>query len=196
MNLVSRYSVRDPNVLASIASESQGNTKSESQNVPLSSLNVQQTSTGRSVMGASSSDWNKHGETRIWQVCNRWWYGLWHRHRIEPFSKITLLPEQSEWSIAKDIGPFFKRCNARHRQTFHNFVECLCLRHWKHLSSWERITPTNRENPTLKQMFEISEKLILEQSDEIFGVSQISWEILHGSSYLWSMMKKSSVSRL
>ena len=26
-------------------------------------------------------------------------------------------------------------------------------------------------------MFEISEKLILEQSDEIFGVSQISWDI-------------------
>ena len=36
MNLVSRYSVRDPNVLASTASESLGNTKSESQNVPLS----------------------------------------------------------------------------------------------------------------------------------------------------------------
>ena len=33
-----------------------------------------------------------------------------------------------------------------------------------------------RENLTLKQMFDISEKLILEQSDEIFGVSQISWE--------------------
>ena len=32
------------------------------------------------------------------------------------------------------------------------------------------------EDLTLKQMFEISEKLILEQSDEIFGVSQISWE--------------------
>ena len=28
----------------------------------------------------------------------------------------------------------------------------------------------------LKQMFEISEQLILELSDEIFGVSQISWE--------------------
>ena len=50
MNLVSRYSVRDPNVLASTASESLKTTKSESQNVPLSSLNVQQT---------------KHGETRI-----------------------------------------------------------------------------------------------------------------------------------
>ena len=33
-----------------------------------------------------------------------------------------------------------------------------------------------RENLTLKMMFEISEQLILEQSDEIFGVSQISWE--------------------
>ena len=31
------------------------------------------------------------------------------------------------------------------------------------------------ENLTLKQMFEISEQLILEQSDEIFGVSQIRW---------------------
>ena len=29
---------------------------------------------------------------------------------------------------------------------------------------------------TLKQMFEISEKLIVAQSDEIFGVSQIRWE--------------------
>ena len=45
MNLVSRYSVRDPNVLASIAPESLGKTKSESQNVPLSSLNEQQTRT-------------------------------------------------------------------------------------------------------------------------------------------------------
>ena len=32
------------------------------------------------------------------------------------------------------------------------------------------------ENLTLKHMFEMSEQLILEQSDDIFGVSQISWE--------------------
>ena len=49
MNLVSRCRVRDPTVLASIASENPVTTKSESQNVPLSSLNVQQTSTGRHV---------------------------------------------------------------------------------------------------------------------------------------------------
>ena len=61
MNLVSRCSVRDPIVLASIASENPGNTKCESQKVPLSSLNVQQTGTGRPVMLASSSnssEWN------------------------------------------------------------------------------------------------------------------------------------------
>ena len=32
------------------------------------------------------------------------------------------------------------------------------------------------ENLTLKQMFDISEKLTVGQADEIFGVSQISWE--------------------
>ena len=32
----------------------------------------------------------------------------------------------------------------------------------------------NTEDLTMKQMFDISEKLIFEQSDEIHGVSQIS----------------------
>ena len=49
MNLVSQCRVRDPNVLASTASESPEKTKSESQNVPLSSLNVQHTRTARPV---------------------------------------------------------------------------------------------------------------------------------------------------
>ena len=33
-----------------------------------------------------------------------------------------------------------------------------------------------RDNFTKKQMFDISEKLIVGQSDEIFGVSPINWE--------------------
>ena len=48
-------------MLASTASENPANTKSESQEVPLSSLNVQQAGTGRPVMLASSSnssEWN------------------------------------------------------------------------------------------------------------------------------------------
>ena len=61
MNLVSRCRVTNPTVLASTASENPVNTKSESQNVPLSSLNVQQTGTEKPVMLASSSnssEWN------------------------------------------------------------------------------------------------------------------------------------------
>ena len=70
-NLVSRYSVRDPTVLASIASENAVNTKSESQEVPLSSFNVQQTGTGRPVMlpcSSNSSEWNIDGKWSSPQV--------------------------------------------------------------------------------------------------------------------------------
>ena len=69
MNLVSRYSVKDPNVLASTASESPEKTKSESQNVPLSSLNVQQTEhQGKPVLGASSSNYSE------WNIDDKWSY--------------------------------------------------------------------------------------------------------------------------
>ena len=71
MNLVSRYSVRDPSVLASTASESPSKTKSESQNVPLSSLNVQQTSTERPVLGASSSNYSE------WSIEDKWSSQVW-----------------------------------------------------------------------------------------------------------------------
>ena len=66
MKLVSRYRVRDPNVLASTASESPVKTKSESQNVPLSSLNEQQTRKRRPVMGASSSNYSE------WYIDDTW----------------------------------------------------------------------------------------------------------------------------
>ena len=46
-------------------------------------------------------------------------------------------------------------------------------------------------NLTLKQMFDISKKLTVGQSDEIFGVSQISWENFPWNTLSWSMMKKS-----
>ena len=55
-NLVSRCRVRGPTVLASNASENSANTKSESQKVPLSSLNVQLTGTVKPVTLASSSN--------------------------------------------------------------------------------------------------------------------------------------------
>ena len=45
--------------------------------------------------------------------------------------------------------------------------------------TWHSIK--NSEDLTMKQMFDISEKLVSEQSNEIYGVKTISWEILHGS---------------
>ena len=116
LNLVSRYRVKDPNVLASTASESPVKNTSESQNVPLSSSNVQRTSMGRPVLGASSSnysEWNnddksssqrveiwwnvehKYGETRIWQVCHRWWYGL---HLTPPQNRTFHWDHDHSWT--------------------------------------------------------------------------------------------------
>ena len=40
--------------------------------------------------------------------------------------------------------------------------------------NWHSIK--NTEDLTMKQMFDISEKLITEQSDEIYGMRTISWE--------------------
>ena len=130
--------------------------------------------------------WNvgsKNGETRRWQVCHRWWYGLWHSHRIEPFSEITIILEQGKWSIAKDIGPFFKRCNARHRQTFFNLVNVsvfdiasICIHGEELLRQFTFHQKKTGEDLTLKMMFDRSEKLIVEHSDGIFGVTHINWE--------------------
>ena len=58
-------------MLASTASESPGKTKSESQNVPLSWFIVQQTSTGRPVLGASSSNSSE------WNIDDKWSSQVW-----------------------------------------------------------------------------------------------------------------------
>ena len=96
MNLVSRYSVRDPNVLASTASESLVKTKSESQKVPLSSLYKQQTRTGRLVMGASSSNFSE------WNIDNKWSSQDWKSG--EMFGARTGRPVDYKFVIDDDIG--------------------------------------------------------------------------------------------
>ena len=132
-NLVSRCRVRDPNVLTSTASEKPEKTKSESQEVPLSSWNEQQPRTGRPVMGASSSnssEWNnddkwssqvrKSGEMSGTStgrpVSNRLVID------IDMDSDTPFIPEQNEWPIAKDAEAFSRRFNARHWQTFYDLV--------------------------------------------------------------------------
>ena len=97
MNLVSRYRVRDPNVFASIASESFGKTKSESQNVLLSSLNVQQKRTGRPVLGASSSNYSE------WNIDDKWSSQVWKSGEMPNTStedpKMTSLSSMMKWTL-------------------------------------------------------------------------------------------------
>ena len=57
--------------------------------------------------------------------------------------------------------------------------------------NWHSIK--NTEDLTMKQMFDISDKLITEKSDEIYGISTISWENSSWK-YLSLVMNKSSVS--
>ena len=54
-------------------------------------------------------------------------------------------------------------------------IGSICI-HGKELLRQFAFRQNTGENLTLKQMFEISENLIVGQSDETFGVSQISWE--------------------
>ena len=83
------------------------------------------------------------------------------------------------------------------------FSECLCLRQWKHLFSWGRITQaicTPFKN-RWKSHFKADVRDIWK-----VDIGTIRWDfwivlrsvgkILFGNNYLWSMMKKSSVSRM
>ena len=65
MNLVSRCSERNPDVLASTASQSPGKTRYESQ-IPLTSWYEQQPRTGRPVLDACSSNYSEWNTDETW----------------------------------------------------------------------------------------------------------------------------------
>ena len=93
-NLESGCRVRDPNVLASTASESPVKTKSESQ-LPLSSWNEQQTSTGRPVLGASSSNYCE------WNIDDKWCSQEWKSN--EMLGARTVRPVYDKFVIDDDM---------------------------------------------------------------------------------------------
>ena len=192
MNLVSRHRVRDPNVLVSTASESPGKTKSESQNVPLSSLNVQQTSTGRPVLGANSSNYSERNTD------DKWSSQVWKS--VEMSSTSTGRPENDKFVIDDDMDSdtatesnlslrsrsFLNRVNDRLRKMLDHSPEDAMQDIDKSSMIWGMLMSStleasvfmgknysdnfhssnnSGENLTLTQMFEISEQLILEQSD-------------------------------
>ena len=166
MNLVSRCSVRDPNVLASNASESPEKTRHESQ-FPLSSRIEQHQRTGRPVEDAYSSSysewnvdktWSSHGNLMNWWKLEQGDLFYSHSTRTDSLLKTIiwiLTPKQNQtcrsnpdhsctgWMIKCERG--WTNPQKMRRKTATNtlwYGECLCLLHCKHLYSWERITQT------------------------------------------------------
>ena len=198
-------------------------TKSESQNAPLSSLNVQQTSTVRPVLGASSSDYSE------WYIDEKWSSQEWKFGEMSGAS--TGRPVYEKFVIDDDMNSdtatetnlslrsrsSLHRVNDRVRKILDQSSKDAMQDSNKHSLIWRMFMSSTLEasvfmgkncsenlqfiknagnNLTLKQMFDISEKLIVGQSDEIYGVLQLTGKILHGNNHLWSMMKKSSVYRM
>ena len=208
MNLVSRCSARDPNVLASSASESPGKTRDESQ-FPLSSRTEQHHRTGRPVEDAYSSsysEWNadKTRSSREWKsdelMEDRTGRPVVFAQHTDKFitendNMDSYTEAESEMSL--ESRSLLHRVNdqLRKRQNqsskdatkdsdkhsviwgmfmFSTLEASVFM--WKNYSDNLHSIKNTGEELTLKKMFEISDQLILEQSDEIFGVSQISWE--------------------
>ena len=146
LNLVSRCSERTPDVLASIASESPGETRHENQFL-LSSRTEQHHRTRRLVEDAYSSSFSE------WNADETWSSQEWksdelmedgtgrpvvfaqHTDRfiVENDNVDSYTAAESEMSlesrlffdrvndqVAKEAEPIFKRCNERQRQTFIN----------------------------------------------------------------------------
>ena len=200
---MSRCRVRGPTVLASTASENPVNNKSEGQKVPLSPLNVQLTGTVKPVLLASSSNSSEWNNDDKWSS-QEWKSGeMSNTSTVRPVShKVVIdIDMDSDTATESDLSPksrsLLNRVNDRLRKMLNRSPEDLMqeidkrsLIWWMFMSSTLEASvfmgknysdnlhsiKNTRENHNLKKMFEISEQLILEQSDEIFGVSQVSWE--------------------
>ena len=141
-----------------------------------------------------------HPEGR--QVCHRWRYGLWHRHRIKLFAEVTVIVAQAERSIAKDIGLFFRRCNARHGQTFYDLgdvyvfnIGSICF-HGKDLPRNLTFHQKHRKGSHLGTDVWHIWKVDSWTIRWFLECLKSTWKVLHGNNYLWSMNEKSSVSRM
>ena len=232
MNLVSRCSERNPDVLASTASQSPGKTRYESQ-IPLSSWTEQHLRTVRLVKDACSSSYSERNahekwssqkwisdemlEARTGRLVNEQPPGLFTQHTdrfiVDDDDMDSNTITESDLSLLS--RSFLHRVNDRLRKILdHSSKDAtqdidkrsLILGMFmfstleasifmgKNNSENLRFIKNTGNNLTMKQMFNISQKLTVGQSGEIYGVTPTG-KILHGNNYLWSVMKKSSVSR-
>ena len=83
---------------------------------------------------------------------------------------------EAESELSLESRSLLHRVNdqVRKRQNQSSKDEASVLMGKNYSDNWHSIK--NTKDLTMKQMFDISAKLISEQSDEIYGISTISWE--------------------
>ena len=211
MNLVSRCSERNPDVLASTASESPEKTRYESQ-IPLSSRTEQHLRTGRLAKDAYSSRYSE------WNAVEKWSSQECKSGEVMEVRTGRLVNEQSPSLFAQDTDrfivddddmdsdtvaesdtslnrSFLHRVNDRVRKMLDQSSKDATQDSHKHSLIWWMLMSSTFQasvcmgkecsenlrsikstwnNLTMKQMFDISEKLIVGQSDEIYGVNTMN----------------------
>ena len=191
-------------MLASAASESPGKTRCESQ-IPLSSWNEQQPRTVRPVMDACSSnysEWNVDKtlmEDRTVRPVNKQPLRLFTQHAdrfiVDDDDMDSNTVVESDMSLKS--RSFLHRVNDRVRKMLDRSSKYATQDSNKHSLIWRMFMSSTLQasvfvgkehsenlrsikktgnNLTMKQIFDISEKLIAGQSDEIYGVTPIDWE--------------------
>ena len=190
-------------MLASTASESPRKTRNESQ-LPLSSWNEQHQRTGRPVKDAyssscsernadekwSSQEWKSDEvmEVRTGRPVNEQPPGLFTQHTyrfiVDDDDMDSDTFAQSDISLLS--RSFLHTVNDRVRKIqdqsskdawgifLSSTLEASVFMVKNYLENLHSIKNTGKDL-TMKQMFDISEKLIAEQSDEIYGVNTIGW---------------------
>ena len=203
-----RCSERDPNVLASTASECPGKTRSESQ-IPLSSWTEQQPRTGRLVMDGSSPDYSE------WNIVDKTWSSqewksdelmddrteravviVQHTDQFIVENDETNSYAEAESELSLGYRSFLHRVNDEVRKRQTQSSKDATKDSDKHSVIWRMFVSStlqasvfmgknysenlhsvrNTEDLTMKQVFDIPEKLIVGQSDETFGVTPSKWE--------------------
>ena len=175
----------------------------EESQIPLTSWNEQQPRTEIPVMGASSSDYSECNIDEKWS--SQEWKSdeMMEASTERPvYDKFVIDDDMdsdtaAESNLSQKSRSFLNRVNGRLRKMLNRSPEDRMQDINKRSVIWWMFMSSTMEasvfvgknysdnlhsikntgkNLTLNQMFEISEQLILEHSDEIFGVSQIGWE--------------------
>ena len=225
MNLVSRCSERTSDVLASTASESLGKTRHESEFDLSSRTEQHHTTGRlvEDAYSSSYSEWNvdKTWSSQEWKS-DELMEGRTGRLVVVAQHTDSFIVEndnmnsytEAESEMPFESRSFLHRVNDQVRKGQNHSSKDAAKDSDKHSVKWwmfvsstlqasvfmvknysDNLQSKNTEDLTMTQMFDISEKSISEQSDEIYGVTPIlTGKIFHGSIYLWSLVKKSSVS--